>query len=345
MSQHEVIKVQPLLDEHGHVAEPGWAKDLVWQYDRSAIKVPKYRIKEWDYYLVANDHFGVAFTISDLAYLGMISVSVLDFDKKEHHTETILSVAPMGKFRLGSHSNQGDADFKNKRIHLRYSMVYDRRKIQCHMENFKDGKNLDVEIWLLQKPMDTMCIATPWAEEPTAFYYNQKINCMPASGCVRLGDEQWRFRPEDSMGVLDWGRGVWTRDNTWYWGSGSGKVDGVPFGFNLGYGFSDRSSATENMVFYDGKAHKLEDVTFCIPTDMDGNDLFMEPWDIVSSDGRFDGAFVPIMDRSSLTDAKVIISDQHQVFGHFTGKVVLDDGTVLEVKDFLCFFEKVRNKY
>ena len=44
MSQHEVIKVQPLLDEHGHVAEPGWAKDLVWQYDRSAIKVPKYRI-------------------------------------------------------------------------------------------------------------------------------------------------------------------------------------------------------------------------------------------------------------------------------------------------------------
>ena len=122
-------------------------------------------------------------------------------------------------------------------------------------------------------------------------------------------------------------------------------MDGVPFGFNLGYGFSDRSSATENMVFYNGKAHKLEDVIFCIPTDMDGNDLFMEPWDIVSSDGRFDGAFIPIMDRSSLTDAKVIISDQHQVFGHFTGKVVLDDGTEIEVKDFLCFFEKVRNKY
>ena len=112
MSQHEVTKIQPLLDENGHVAEPGWAKDLVWQYDRSAIKVPKYRIKEWDYYLIANNHFGVAFTISDLAYLGMISVSVLDFDKKEHHTETVLSAAPMGKFRLGSHSNQGDADLK-----------------------------------------------------------------------------------------------------------------------------------------------------------------------------------------------------------------------------------------
>ena len=58
--------------------------------------------------------------------------------------------------------------------------------------------------------------ATPWADKPKAFYYNQKINCLPASGCIRLGEEQWRFRPEDAMGVLDWGRGVWTYDNIWY---------------------------------------------------------------------------------------------------------------------------------
>lgn len=345
MGQHEVTRIQPLLDKNGCVAEPGWARELVWQYERSGIKVPKYRIKEWDYYFISNDRYGVAFTISDLAYVGMISVSVLDFEKKEHHTETVLSPMPMGKFHLGNDSNQGNAEFKNKRIHLKYTMIFDRRKIQCHMENFWKGRNLDVEIWLLQKPMDTMCIATPWEEEPRAFYYNQKINCMPASGCVRLGEEQWRFRPEDSMGVLDWGRGVWTRDNTWYWGSGSGTVDGVSFGFNLGYGFSDRSSATENVIFYNGKAHKLEDVTFCIPQDSNGSDLYMEPWRIISSDGRFEGDFVPIIDRSSLTDVKVIISDQHQVFGHFSGKVVLDDGRELKLTHFLCFFEKVRNKY
>ena len=86
-------------------------------------------------------------------------------------------------------------------------------------------------------------------------------------------------------------------------------------------------------------------MTFCIPTDAEGNDLFMDPWKITSSDGRFEGDFLPIMDRSALTDAKVIISDQHQVFGRLTGKVILDDGTSLEIKDFLCFFEKVRNKY
>ncbi|MBR4862787.1 MAG: DUF2804 family protein, partial [Firmicutes bacterium] len=34
-----------------------------------------------------------------------------------------------------------------------------------------------------------------------------------------------------------------------------------------------------------------------------------------------------------------------QVFGKFTGKAVLDDGAVLEVKDLLGFAEKVHNKW
>lgn len=55
--------------------------------------------------------------------------------------------------------------------------------------------------------------------------------------------------------------------------------------------------------------------------------------------------FVPIIDRAALTDAKLVSSDQHQVFGKFTGKVILDDGTVIEVKDFLGFAEKVTNKW
>ena len=206
----------------------------------------------------------------------MISVSVLNFDEEWHHTETILVPLTMGRLRLGSHSDFGNANFKNNRVHLKYSMVFDRRKIQCHFKKFKDGKDLNVEIWLLQKPSESMCIATPWADAPKAFYYNQKINCMPASGCVQLGDEQWRFKPENSMGVLDWGRGVWTYDNTWYWGTGSGWIEGVPFGFNIGYGFSDRTSASENVLFYDGKIHKLSEVTLCIPQDMDGNLLYTE---------------------------------------------------------------------
>lgn len=162
MKQHEVTQIQPLLDSKGCVNEPGWARSLVWQYERKKIKAPKFRIKEWDYYLVTNDHFGAAFTISDLGYLGMISASVMNFDEGWHHTETILVPLTMGRLHLGSHSDYGNANFKNNRVHLKYSMIFDRRKIQCHFKNFKDGRDLNTEIWLLQKPSESMCIATPW---------------------------------------------------------------------------------------------------------------------------------------------------------------------------------------
>jgi hypothetical protein len=35
----------------------------------------------------------------------------------------------------------------------------------------------------------------------------------------------------------------------------------------------------------------------------------------------------------------------HQVFGLFTGTLVLDDGTKIELKDSLGFAEKVHNKW
>ena len=55
--------------------------------------------------------------------------------------------------------------------------------------------------------------------------------------------------------------------------------------------------------------------------------------------------FVPILDRAAKIDIKFIITDQHQVFGRMSGKAILDDGKVLELKDVMCFAEKVRMKY
>ena len=184
-----------------------------------------------------------------------------------------------------------------------------------------------------------MVIATPW-DENRRFYYNQKINCMRASGWVCYDGRQYDLDPAADFGTLDWGRGVWTRDNTWYWGSGNSYVDGKPFGFNIGYGFGNTSAASENVLIYDGEVHKLEDVTFHIP-----EDDYLKPWTFSSSDGRFEMDFQPVLDRNSYTDMKLIISDQHQVFGRMSGTAILDDGTKLEIKDLLCFAEDVHNMY
>ncbi len=79
---------------------------------------------------------------------------------------------------------------------------------------------------------------------------------------------------------------------------------------------------------------------------MDLIEDYMSPWTFTSDDGHFEMDFVLVIDGTGcITDAKLVSSDRHQVFGKFTGKVILDDGTVIEVKDFLGFAEKVTNKW
>ena len=340
MRNHEVTTVQPLLDGQGELREPGWSRSLVQKYNRADIKAPAFRIKEWDYYLVTGKDFAAAFTISDDGYIGLQSVSLLWLgDEPWEHTETVLNAFPLGKLGLPNDSSFGTTKYSDKRLQMNFEAKYQARHIKCHFENFWDEKPLDAEIVLSQPTMDTMVIATPWPEKH-AFYYNQKINCMRASGWIKFDGKKYEFDPKTDFGTLDWGRGVWTYDNTWFWGSGNADVDGNSFGWNIGYGFGDTSAASENIIFWNGKAHKLDDITFNIP-----ESGYMDTWTFTSSDGRFEMTFEPVLDRAACLDFKVIVSDQHQVFGKMSGKAILDDGTEVNIKDVLCFAEKVHNKY
>ena len=55
--------------------------------------------------------------------------------------------------------------------------------------------------------------------------------------------------------------------------------------------------------------------------------------------------FEPVLDRAACLDYKVIVSDQHQVFGKMSGTAILDDGTKVKIRDVMCFAEKVHNRY
>ena len=337
--QHEITQNGLLLNANGTLREPGWARSLLLDYRRADVKAGKLRIKEWDYYIITNDSFGVALTIADNSYMGLISASVLEFEKPWEQTTTVLTAFPMGKYRLPETSSAGDTLYGDKRVQMAFRVQPGERRLSCRFARFLGEDALELELTLAQPPMDSMVIATPF-DAPRAFYYNQKINCMPASGVMTLGSRRFEFAPETSFGTLDWGRGVWTYDNTWYWGNGNGIVNGKPFGFNIGYGFGNTSAASENLLLYGGVAHKLSRVQFNIP-----EESFLKPWTFSSDDGRFEMDFVPVIDRVARTNALIIESDQHQVFGRFTGRAVLDDGTPLELKDFLGFAEKVRNRY
>ena len=345
--QHEITRRIPLLDENGELSQPGFARRLLPVYSRKQIKAGRLRIKEWDYYLITNGRFGLALTIADNGYMGLDSISFLNFEEGWEQTTSPMRFMPLGKTALPETSEFGDSGIsgKNYSLHFKNDGSGERTLI-AQMKNFGPEGSLYARIRLSGEPEESMVIATPF-DKPGHFYYNQKINCMRACGEVVYGynNRTYRFEPGDSFAVLDWGRGVWTYENTWYWGSASGCVDGVPFGWNIGYGFGDTSAASENALFYGGRLHKLGRVDFNIPRKKNGKEDYMKPWTFTSGDGRFEMDFTPVLDRSSKASVILIESDQHQVFGRFSGRAVLDDGTALEVRDFFGFAEKVRNRW
>lgn len=345
--QNEITKREKLLDANGNIAHAGFAKKLLWDYSRDDIKASKMRIKEWDYYYIGNRDYGLALTISDSGYVSCLSVSILEFGENPlQMNDSELGVLPLGKMNLPPTSESGNIRSKVGTANMNFDNDGKIRHLYGVYDNFCNTKKaLKFDVTLSDFPEESMVIATPF-DKDKHFYYNQKINCMRANGYFEFDGKQYTLSDENgALGTLDWGRGVWTYDNTWYWGSGSMYLeDGSRFGFNIGYGFGNTSAASENMLFYNGKSHKLEDIAFNIPME-NGEYKYTEPWTFTSSDGRFEMSFKPIIDRQAPLDIKLICMLPHQVFGLLSGKAILDDGTEIVISDRLVFAERVHNKW
>ena len=346
-TQHEITSEQNLLDSQGNIAEPGYAKKLYWKYSRKDIKANKLRIKEWDYYYIGTQDYGLCLTLSDVGYVSSLSVSLLGFGNNPFQmNDSELGILPLGKTNMPESSVCGSVSAKAGTLDMTFDNDGTTRHLYGKYDNFfNSGKALTFDVVLTEAPDESMVIATPFKKD-RHFYYNQKINCMKANGFVKFDDIYWEFNEQNkALATLDWGRGVWTYDNTWYWGSGQMILDdGNIFGFNIGYGFGDTSAASENMLFYNGKAHKLDQIKFNIPY-RNGEYFYTEPWTFTSNDGRFEMTFKPVIDRVAPLDLKVLCMIPHQVFGLISGKAVLDDGTEIQIKDKMIFAERVHNKW
>lgn len=337
MRNHEITREINLLDEQGNLTEPGFARKPYWIYNRKNLPASRMRIKEWDYYLIFFGQAAMAFTISDLGYIRMASVSFIDFDSQSEITKTVLA-APALSWTMPDKSSEGIINWKSKDVDLRFESTRQGKHIWCEWKKFSGKSNLKADIWLSDLPEESMVIATPF-DQGKHFYYNQKMNNMAASGKVIFNWHLYSLDPKKDMGVMDWGRGYWPWNVHWLWGTCSTVIKGKPFGFSIGYGFGNTSAASENVLYYQGKIHKLDDVVFEIPENP------METWKITSSDGRFEAFFTPKIDRAAKLSAGPVHSDQHQYFGLINGKVILDSGRTLWMEHLHCAFENIYNQY
>ncbi len=340
--QIEITRSGLLLDASGKLNQAGWSPQPLLDCNlENAAFYPafisfsqRFRLKRWDYYAVFTPRRFFSATIADLGYAGNIFVYTLDFATGELHEEGL--VVPLSRgITLPRNSLQGDSHFAGQGVRLDFCLQADRRQITVDWPGFHAGRGIHAEVSLQCPPQhESMTIVIPI--EKKRFYYNRKINCLPAEGTLQYGDVREVLDPSNSLGSLDWGRGVWAYRSFWNWASASGFLpDGRTVGLNLGCGFGDISAATENCLVVQGKIHKLEQVTFRYdPSD------YKKPWKFTDSEGRLSLDFTPFTERVARTDLKIIFSEVHQMFGRYSGRVTADNGEVLGIENLIGFAEE-----
>jgi hypothetical protein len=338
--QREITHSGPLLTLSGNLTQVGWSRQPLLDCNLEAARfyrfrpLQRFRIKRWDYYAVFTPQRFFSATIANLGYAGNVFVYTLDVASRHLHEEGL--VIPFAKgVILPRNSQSGESRYDGKGVKLDFTVADSSRRIRVSWPAFDKGKGIEADITLeVPQGAESMNIVIPIGKR--RFYYNRKINCLPARGSLRYGDLFLELDPAFCLGSLDWGRGVWEYRSYWNWASASGYLpDGRTVGLNLGCGFGDLSNATENALILANRIHKLDQVTF----NYQSGD-YLKPWRFTDNQGRFDLTFTPFVDRTATTNLGIIYSQVHQLFGRYEGFAIADDGEKVLIHDLIGFAEE-----
>jgi hypothetical protein len=340
MAQIELTQPSPLLKSDGTLAKVGWSRQPVLDCNLEAAHfyslrfLQRLRIKRWDYYAITSPTHFFSATLADLGYAGQSFIYLIDFATGKYREATLTLPLSRG-ITLPRNSTAGDSTFDNGKTRLAFRHTPQGRHLSIVWPNFA-GKDLTADLTLRLAPEhESMAIVIPM-NSTRRFYYNRKINCLPAAGHVTWGSERFDFKPTDTLGNLDWGRGIWDYRSFWVWASASGFLsDGRTVGLNLGFGFGDTTQATENALILNGRIHKFEQVDFQY-----SSQDFKQPWKMSSPDGRLDLEFTPFIERVARTNLLLITSEVHQMFGRYRGTVTIDDGEVIHINELIGWAEE-----
>lgn len=172
--ERELLERGPVLDKKGRPV-PGYSKRSTLVYDRKAIKAPPWRIKEWDFYQISNDHLCLQLTIGHAAYAGQVSVMLFDFKEGKKYLDVCRTLAlPFGSLHMPAdaekdhrlvYSHKGFPNkYGNSGIYMGFQVVSGKRLLTCQW------KDLEISIRLERENPDSLVVNLPFDEYAHAFY-------------------------------------------------------------------------------------------------------------------------------------------------------------------------------
>lgn len=348
MPSHEPELTRPvdLCTPDGRRLSPdamGWSRQPL---HRANLRGSRLRTKKWDYWAVLAGDLAIGLVYADVGYLGLATVWWGDLVTGETGGHDLAVPLARGMYLPDV---PGTAPLRIDRPELRMRLAEEPDGTRLFVRwTEDDGSPGELDV-VVERPEghESLSVVIPWSE--SRFQFTTKDQARPATGrLVRRGTEVaiGSGLPDDphgeAWGVLDVGRGRWPYSIDWNWGGGAGRATtGEVIGIQFGAKWTEGTGFTENAITVDGRLHKI------------GRELHwtydwnrpMSPWRVVDPGGAVDLTLAPLLDRHSRTNAVVLRTEVHQVFGRWSGTVRGEDGREYRVEGAQGFAEEARNKW
>ena len=274
------------------------------------------RKKRWNYWCIMDADYLVSLTVSNLDYASVCFVYWLQRSRDRFEEFTNIGL-------LGQGVQQGDlvedpAGFSSSGMELIFQQEPGSEDWQIQGNVKKKGEPIfeaDLRVFN-PSATESLNVVVPW--NLSEFQFTSKRIGLRSEGTIKCSAGQHTFRPESSVAVLDFGRGVWPYSSVWNWACGTQIKGNRRISWNLGAGWTDGTLSTENGIIVDGILHKIsEDIKF----DFDStNDT--RPWRIYTeSSNSVDLTLTAEYERVAKSNLIIVNSEVHQMIGKFAGSI------------------------
>ena len=341
MPQTEITEPTPALDEWGRPINFGWARSNCFQYDPALLNARRRSISEGDRYVLVSPTHLTLFEILDDGYLGYLFISITSFKDKKVFFQTYVTPFSLGSFDLPKDSDSGSIRFTQKKVLLNFAnMEGGVRIIKVDIPRFHHNNGLRGEVVLTPHgEAESLVTHMPCRGGVDAFSCLRRSPWYSAEGVIIFGSTEIVFSQGNGWGIFDWSRGVRPRSDLRFWAAGCGQAQDRQAGFSVGYNSADSALGTENAFFIDGSIHKLDQVSFHIPSKR------LEPWRFTSNDKRLEMDFTPMQERDENHQMFLYSLKRRQSFGSFSGRVILDNGSEFKFLNITGMTERRKSRF
>ena len=201
--QKEYTEPTKLLADDGTLLSPGWARHMVFDYDRTK-STPTMRRKEWDFYQISDGRYMIQISFANISIGGYASAALVDLrnPKKNKTAPTALFLGGKDKYVLppkGDVPNHvkleikgiGKATFDVLTEEHKRTIYFKSGNVECHFEmDIPDG-------------LENITTVLPFKDHPKS-YFMTRIVCPAAaliSGATRSINSLRTTRSAASIGA------------------------------------------------------------------------------------------------------------------------------------------------